>query len=112
MLIMSEFVCPDCGRFEMLVDRPAPDAIECPLCGAASPWTISAPKPKNESVPCYATVRGGDMKDRPPGLLDTRPLAEGQSYRDWRKVQDGHRQERLHHKLIKDGLKSKKIQVG
>lgn len=108
--IVSEFECLEHGRFEETVERKA-DVAPCPDCGHPSPWVISAPKAKVWSVPCSAVSRGGD-NERRPGMLDTRPLADGMSMRDWRKIQDGHRQERRHQQLIKRGLKQKRIQVG
>ena len=108
--IVSEFECLEHGRFEETVERGS-DVAPCPDCGHASPWVISAPRAKILSVPCSAAVRGGDTERR-PGMLDTRPLAEGMSMRDWRKIQDGHRQERRHQALIKKGLKQKRVQVG
>lgn len=111
-LIMAEFRCAGCGVFEELVESPAPDEIECPDCGSSATWTISAPKPKVWSVTPYATVRGGDMKDRPPGMLDTRPLAEGMSMTEWKKVQREDQRRRRHKQLIDKGIIQKKVIVG
>lgn len=113
--LLSEYRCPDHGIFEATVQRDAngdaPDEQPCQDCGEPSPWTISAPHPKVLSVPCSAVSRGGDMSERHPGMLDTRPLAEGMPMKEWRGVQDKHRQERRHKLLIDKGLKQKKIQV-
>jgi hypothetical protein len=57
-----------------------------------------------------AAVRGGDTERR-PGMLDTRPLAEGMPMTEWRKVQDKYREERRHQQLVAKGLKSKRIQT-
>lgn len=107
---IAEYLCPVHGRFEALVERPVPDEQPCP-CGASSPWTISAPKTTKDSRPCYAEVRGGDTERR-PGMLDTRPLAEGMSPKEWRKKQRGVTEERRHQQMLKRGLKQKRIQVG
>lgn len=109
--MLSEFECPDCGVFEELIAKPVPDEHDCPTCGALSPWVMSAPKPKVLSVPCYAVQRGGDTERR-PGMLDTRPLAEGMPMKEWRALQDKGRQERRHQQLVKKGIKQKRIQVG
>jgi putative FmdB family regulatory protein len=110
-LLMADYRCPECGDFEALIERPTPDHQDCPICGAESDWVISAPHPKVLSVPCSAVVRGGDTERR-PGMLDTRPLAEGMSITEWRKVQKKHSEERRHEQMVKKGLKTKRIQVG
>lgn len=114
---LAEFECPEHGRFECLVERPIPDEMPCggdterDPCGRDCPWVISAPHPKVLSVPCYAAVRGGDT-DRRPGMLDTRPLAEGQSHAEWRKDQDKGREERRYQLLKAKGLLTPKVTVG
>lgn len=111
-LVVADYRCPEHGVFELTVERDAngdaPDEQPCP-CGASSPWTISACKQRIWSVPCYAAVRGGDVKERPPGMLDTRPLAEGQSYSDWRRVQKKARVERRYQQLKDKGMISPKV---
>lgn len=121
-LFMAEYMCPEHGRFELLVERDTngdppvempctePECCDEHPCGAPSPYTISAPKTAVDSVPCTAVTRGGDMKDRPPGMLDTRPLAEGMPMSEWKKVQKKHTEERRHQQLIRNGLKTKRIQ--
>lgn len=94
---------------------PTEDEIEPhrrKACGRLAEHVISAPKPKVLSVPCTAEVRGGDMKERPPGMLDTRPLAEGQSYTEWKKDQAKLSESRRHDELVKKGFVQKRIQVG
>ena len=108
--ILSEYDCPSCGIFEAIMTRDD-DHAPCPGCAESAPWCFSAPKTKVDSMPCTAVVRGKD-EDRRPGMLDTRPLADGMSMKDWRKVQDGHRRERRHQQLIKRGLKQRRVQVG
>lgn len=107
---MSEFHCETCGIFEQLVERPIPDFVACPECAELAAWTISAPHPKVLSVPCFAEVRGGDTERR-PGMLDTRPLAEGMSMSEWKKKQEPARQERRYQALKKKGLLAPKVQV-
>lgn len=117
--IVAEYRCPLHGIFEETVERPAPDEMRCPEsmfadrpCGTWSPWCISAPKPKVLSVPCYASSSGGDLKDRPPGMLDTRPLAEGMSMTEWKDKQRDAQRTRRHKMLIDKGAIQKKITVG
>jgi len=107
---LAEFACDDCGIFDETVSDATASA-PCPDCGADSSRILSAHHTKVESVIPTAVVRGGDTERR-PGMLDTRPLADGMPMKEWRKIQDGHRQERQHQKLIKRGLKQRRIQVG
>lgn len=128
-LLASEYRCPIHGVFTVTVQRDEngdpPSHQSCPspqsgsfehasslwTCGRASEWTISAPMQKVLSVPCYAAVRGGDMKDRPPGMLDTRPLAEGMKYTEWKKLQREETRRRRHKQLVDKGIISKKVIV-
>jgi hypothetical protein len=83
------------------------------LCCEPSPWTISAPKSRVVSVVPTAAVRGGDMTDRPPGMLDTRDLAEGKvTHTQWKAKQRELTRARRHEQLIAKGVKQRKIQVG
>ena len=110
---LADYRCSECGVFEALVDRPAPDDHECPECGELAPWTISAPMPRVLSAATFATIRGGDMTDRPPGMLDTRPLADGKmTMTQWKAAQREQQRERRHQALIKRGIKKRRIQVG
>lgn len=114
-LVVAEYRCEACGDFEETLQRDAngdpPDVCPCPGCGEPAAWTISAPQMQVWSVPCVATVRGGDMTDRPPGMLDTRPLAEGMKMSEWRKQQAQHRIRRRHKQLIDKGVIQRKVQV-
>ena len=130
-LVVAEYECPFHGRFEATVKRDergdAPEAQPCPAyvaplddyepseppeCAEPSPWRISAPAQRVWSVPAYAASTGGDMKERPPGMLDTRPLAEGMPYTEWKRKQDDARRARRHDQLTQMGVLKKRIQVG
>ncbi len=98
-LVVLEYICPVHGRFESLEPRAtAPDSRPCPFvypgdpeglcqcgcnddesCEMKSPWSPSAPKTKIQ----YGTALRGGSDERPPGALDTRPLAEGMSHQEW-----------------------------
>ena len=128
-LICAEYRCPVHGVFEELVERPAPDEMPCPAdmynegatdcadtdagqCEFLSSWCMSAPKMAIDSVPCYATVRGGDTERR-PGMLDTRDLGEGRvTHEQWKAKQRDAQRTRRHKILVDKGVISKKIQVG
>ncbi len=113
--LMAEYACPVHGIFEQLVQREAdgcaPDSVPCGDCFETSPWTISAPHPTNDGLVVRAVVKGGDTERR-PGMLDTRALAEGQSYTDWRKAQREDQKRRRHRQLVDKGVISKKVVVG
>jgi hypothetical protein len=122
-LVVAEYECPAHGRFEATVQRDAngdaPEHARCTFvdanggtCDRRAEWRISAPAQRVWSVPAYAANRGGDMKERPPGMLDTRPLAEGMPYSEWRKKQDAAQRARRHDQLTQMGVLKKRIQVG
>lgn len=125
----AEYECPVHGRFEATVSRdengdppigqPCPAPVGCDdegcteehaPCAFPSSWRISAPQLKRDSIPCFAAVRGGDTERR-PGMLDTRPLAEGMPVKEWKAKQAEATKERRHHQLIAKGLKTKRVQV-
>lgn len=132
--ILAEYECENHGRIERLVDRDEsgdpPERVRCgeyldtggviesrygivPYCDQWCEWTISAPHPKVLSVPCSAVMHGGDLKDRPKGMLDTRDLADGKlSYTQWKAKQRGITEERRHQQMLKRGLKTRKVIVG
>ena len=131
-LLMAEYSCPEHGVFEAIVERDAagdaPVEMRCPaslfvdsaddcchdcagLCDRLSPRIMSAPKVRKDTVLPTALVKGGDTERR-PGMLDTRPLADGMPMKEWKKLQKGITEDRRHKQLIKKGLKSKRIQVG
>lgn len=125
--LVAEYRCPEHGVFEATVQRDdagnAPDEQPCPHvvdhdgeggvdeCLEPSPWTISAPKSRVLSVVPTAASRGGDMKDRPRGMLDTRPLAEGMKLSEWKKLQREETRRRRHEQLIEKGVLQKKVMV-
>lgn len=99
-LIIAEYICPEHGRFEALVEREpngdAPDVAPCPghlrrysddeivdsePCALVAPYTISAPFGK---VKAWEVVRGGWQKPERKTFLDTRKLGEGQSMEEFR----------------------------
>lgn len=125
--MLAEYECPEHGVFEATVQRTdagdPPDEQPCPVltdpgsdiddmpCCRPSPWIMSAPKMAVLSAKTTAVVRGGDMTDRPPWMLDTRPLAEGMSYAEWSKKQDALQRDRRRQELIDKGAVQKKIIV-
>jgi hypothetical protein len=140
-LVSAEYRCPEHGVFGVLARRDAngdaPDEQPCPEigehdsscdtafeeacsgeegcapCGIASPWTISASHQRVKSVVPTAAIRGGDMKDRPPGMLDTRDLGEGKvTLTEWKKAQREQTRRNRYDQLISKGVLQKKIQVG
>lgn len=95
--ILAEYECPVHGRFEVTVPRPAPDTMECPElveldpieaveCSMDSPWRFPMPR---TSVKAGEAVKGKVMEYPPEHVvMDTRPLADGVPYGEWRAKQD------------------------
>lgn len=98
-LISQQYACPAHGLF-VLVETCNVDETPraCPDCGASSEYRIAAP---TIGVKYASAVNRGRSDERPPGMLDTRPLAEGMSMTEWRAKQD----------KISDELRRKKIKA-
>jgi hypothetical protein len=89
---MLDYQCPRGHRFESLEKRGAePETIECPATidlagfhgGCYLPATVTL------SAPMVGTNWAGDVSrgksdPRPPGVLDTRALAEGMPLKEWK----------------------------
>lgn len=101
--ILAEYECPVHGRFEVTAPRPAPDVTPCPVeldvpytkgdtvvtfhrCCTPSPWRFPMPHGRVKA----GEVIQGKSDPRPPGevMLDTRPLADGMPYSEWKAKQD------------------------
>lgn len=82
MYVLLEYLCTSCAqRTESLELRGCPPlAIKCE-CGGIAERTISAVR---SGTVWGAAATRGPHQERPPGALDTRPLAEGMRYDDWR----------------------------
>ncbi len=80
-MILSDYLCPDHGDFEATVPSPAPDAIACPVCGAASPWL---PSPIVGRVKLGEVSRGKSDKAPTPYHLDMTELGEGMPLKEWK----------------------------
>lgn len=82
--IVSDYLCGDCGYFEAIVERPAPDLMPCPDCGKAAEWTISAVRIKH---PTFISCHRGKSDPAPYAeALDTEALADGKiTYNEFRK---------------------------
>jgi len=112
-LVLAEYLCPEHGRFELLVERDVngdpPAEQPCPViappadavCWESSPWTISAPAVHTQFV---VTASKGKSAPKPhPYSMDTRMLAEGRR-NDFRTQRKKIREE-LRHKRVKELLK-------
>lgn len=93
--ILAEYECPVHGRFEVTAPRPAPDVMPCDfeiescgndLCSIASPWRFPLPRVAVKA----GEVSKGKVMDYPPEsvCLDTRALADGMPYQEWKSKQD------------------------
>lgn len=85
MFILLDYYCSTCDKLtESLQERGAVfDYIKCGsgYCSGMAGRTISPVRVKTP----LATVSRGPVAERPANALDTRPLAEGMSHRQWRK---------------------------
>jgi hypothetical protein len=100
--IAAEFECPVHGRFESTLPRDQlPDALPCPRwkastvdeaipvvrCARPSPWRFPAPGATRVKL---GELTQGKVMDYPPEsvCLDTRPLADGMPYSEWKAKQN------------------------
>lgn len=108
--MLAEYECPAHGRFDATVDRDEngdpPETSECPhepaiqddvhnahgslvfmrRCRYPAPWVASAVAGRVK----VGEVDKGKVMDYPPAnvCLDTRALADGMPYSEWRATQD------------------------
>lgn len=87
--IAADYECPAHGRFEATLPRvagEAPDTTPCPVCGAPATWCVPSPRGR---VKPGEVVQGKVMEYPPESVcLDTRPLADGMPYSEWKAKQD------------------------
>ena len=81
-LIIRDYLCPAHGYFELLEDRADVGDKPCPECGGPSEFCMSAPKVK--TVWCQAVSTAKSDGPRSQYAMDTRPLAEGMPYSEWK----------------------------
>lgn len=80
--ILLDFNCRSCAlTFESLERRAdTPTSAPCPSCSEPAPRIISG---THAGTP-GPTFQRGKSDPPPPHVVDTRPLAEGMSMRDWK----------------------------
>jgi hypothetical protein len=79
---LREFDCAEHGMFEERVVDPG-ESSPCPLCGAEAARVDSAPAVHTQFV---VSATQGKSEPKPHRMsMDTRPLAEGQRFLDWKK---------------------------
>lgn len=103
-MILLDFACDLCGHtFESLEARPAPETTVCPRCLQDARRVLSAVAIGT----VYATaVSRGKSDEVPPGAIDTRPLAEGMSRAEWKKLRRAGRRDE-----VRAGLVDRKVYV-
>ncbi len=125
--MIAEYVCPEHGRFERLVERDTagdpPTSVECEAidhdedgefsCAEIGALVISAPSIQYWSRPPVPIGYASKSDEKDPRALDTEPLATGKMTKtEWKKYQRGITAERRYQKRLKAGKISKRIQVG
>lgn len=89
-MILADFRCEEHGVFEAIADSGA-DATSCPECGASSPWS---PSPVRGRVKLGEVSQGKFEPPPSPGALDTRALADGMPYTEWKAKREKQHKER------------------
>lgn len=94
--VAREYRCESHGTFSEL-SSPESEAAPCPECGASAPRGVSAPAVHTQFV---VTASQGRSAPKPHARsMDTRPLAEGQTYTSWRKERKKWREEDRHKRV-------------
>lgn len=79
---LLEYHCEDCGLTGESLERRGEIPPEKPCeCGGVARKCISAAKWRQ----VWGAVVTGTSDPRPPEAMDTRPLAEGQKWSEWKK---------------------------
>lgn len=103
-MILLDYQCNACGAtHEALETRPAPSSRPCPRCGDVAGRIFS---PVALGTVWGAAASRGRSDEPPPGAIDTRPLADGMPYREWRKRRRAGRMDEL-----RAGLVERKVYV-
>jgi len=103
-MILLDYQCTACDAVhESLETRPAPSSRACPRCGGDA-GRIFSPVALG-TVYGYAATRGPNDAP-PPGAIDTRPLAEGMSRAEWKKLRRRGRRDE-----VREGMVDRKVYV-
>lgn len=120
-LLAADYRCPQCGLVERIVQRDEngdpPEVIDCGnlldcgeriarefgevRCDQKAVWTISAPMTR---VKLGEVSRGKPEEPPSPGHLDTRALADGMPFNEWR--------DKRHKALREKAVKKLKEKIG
>ena len=101
-MILVEYQCERCGRFEALVQRPARSEAPCLSCDATAERVISAVSLKQQ----LASVDRGKPEEPPPGAVTTRELADGMPMQQWHEKRRRKRRDRREQQLRDLGVVS------
>lgn len=96
-LVLADFRCAEHGVFEATAARDA-DVAPCPTCGASAPWSPSVVMGRVAEV---SAVQGKHAPKPHRYAMDTRPLGEGQTYKEWR----------AERKKIREALRHKRVEA-
>lgn len=84
MFVIFDYQCPDCGIFESMERRPAPESVGCKVCGQESHRRMPAPMGKmaygSVTSAGYSMNKHSDL----PKALDTSALADGMPTGEWK----------------------------
>lgn len=105
-MILRDYRCHDCDLVHESLEGKSVLMISCPRCDGDSIAIISGTHAK--TIWGAADVRGTN-DERPPWAMDTRPLAEGETYDNWRKKRKAERRDELRKEV---GVERKIISYG
>jgi len=100
--VIYEYLCPSCGQRLESLEQRSTAAVALPHCGTQA---LRVPSAISGRVK-IGEVGRGKSDERPPGVMNTEPLADGMGYKEWRK---GRRAGRMDE--IRAGLVDRKVYV-
>lgn len=94
--VMYDFHCETCRTTAESLERRSENVAEKPCpCGGVAKRCLSAVMPGT----VWGSFARGKSDERPPGVLDTRPLADGMPKAEWRKQQRAAQRDRRYRQV-------------
>lgn len=100
---MLEYLCETCGERIESLERRADPAASLPHCDGRAVRVPSAVTGRRVKI---SEVTRGKSDERPPGVLNTEPLADGMPRSEWKKRQRAGRMDEL-----RAGIVDRKVYV-
>ena len=90
--ILRDYRCDGCGHEDEILLRLSDPVPQCTECGDRVTALLSPVRGRVK----LGEVSRGKNGTPPPNALDTRPLADGMSYSEWRERQRSKRRDEIH----------------